>query len=139
MNSVESDLELGKMEDLVNDKTSNNPNMEAALLVKSRATNKLMSGLDASWLSQNVQINKNFGSSTYMVLDILDDSSELAPVWRYFGSMEGTFRMYPSTQIPQAYDPAQRGWFRQAVGETAKTFISTPYEDAFGMGYIALE
>jgi len=50
--------------------------------------------------------------------------------------MEGTFRMYPSTQIPQAYDPAQRGWFRQALGDKSKTFISTPYEDAFGMGYL---
>merc|ERR1719186_2336215 len=39
-------------------------------------------------------------------------------------------------QIPQAYDPAQRGWFRQAIGGEEKTFISTPYEDAFGMGYL---
>ena len=139
MNSVESDMELGKMDDLVNDKTSINPNMETTLLAKSTATNKLMSGLDASWLSQNDQLTKNFGSSTDLVLDMLDDSGELAPVWRYFGSMEGTFRMYPSTQIPQAYDPSQRGWFRQASGVTANTFISTPYEDAFGMGYTELD
>ena len=139
MNSVESDMELEKMEDLVNGKTSINPNMETTLLEKSTATNKVMSGLDASWLSQNAQLTNNFGSSTDMVLDMFDESSELAPVWRYFGSMEGTFRMYPSTQIPQAYDPAQRGWFRQALGDKSKTFISTPYEDAFGMGYRALD
>merc|ERR1712167_191813 len=96
---------------------------------------------DSSWLKQNDHLTSFFtgffgGVSTHMVLDILDGSAELIPVWRYFGSMDGTFRMYPSTQLPQAYDPAQRGWFRQAVGDEQKTFISTPYEDAFGMGYL---
>ena len=51
--------------------------------------------------------------------------------------MEGTFRVWPSIQLAQAYDPAQRGWFIEAMrGDKATTYISAPYEDAFGMGYL---
>ena len=94
------------------------------------------------WLSQNEVFSLKFGfhgTTSDMVLRTENESVELAPVSRYFGSMEGTFRLYPSTRVAQAYDPAQRGWFRQAIADKSKTFISTPYEDAFGMDYGALK
>ena len=144
--SVENEQELVSMNNLVNDETITNKwgsmiTMETSMMAKNLAANAVMSGFDASWLSQNDKLILRLGfykNTPDMVLDISGDSGEMAPVWRYFGSMDGTFRMYPSTQIAQAYDPAQRGWFRQAIGDKSKTFISTPYEDAFGMGYSAL-
>ena len=142
VNFAESDQEIVQMEDFVNDKIETNANMKTGVIAKSMATNKMMSGFDASWLSQNEVLSLKvgfYGTTPDMVLETENESVELAPVWRFFGSMEGTFRLYPSTQVAQAYDPAQRSWFRQAIADKSKTFISTPYEDAFGMGYGALK
>ena len=137
MTENETDIELQKMDDLLNGIAENHANLDPTLIETSRATNIIMSGLDANWRNQDYKLADLLGSSSEMVINYNDASSELVPVWRYFGSIEGTFRVWPNTQLAQAYDPAQRGWFAQALrGEEGTTFISTPYIDAFGMGYL---
>lgn len=133
----ETEVELGRMNDLINGVVDSHANLQNDVVGKTRATNYIMSGLDSNWKTQDTELLKLFGSSSSMVIDTNNADSEVIPVWRYFGSIEGTFRVWPSTQLAQAYDPAQRGWFTQALrGVKGTTFISAPYIDAFGMGYL---
>ena len=148
LTSVEQENELKNMNLLANGAGNYDSlyptmvRMDQNMLAKSSATNAVMSKFDSAWLSQNDGLRLKvgfYGTTPDMTLDVSNDFGEMTPVWRYFGSMDGTFRLYPSTQVAQAYDPTQRSWFRQAIGDGSKTLVSTPYEDAFGMGYGALE
>jgi len=37
-------------------------------------------------------------------------------LYRYIGTREGVYRMFPSTPLPKEYDPTARPWYRSAVG-----------------------
>jgi len=133
----ETDTEIDMMSKLLNGQATSHANLDSNLIDVSRATNVITSALDIQWKSQDDKLFKEYGSSTEMIVDLLNQDNELVPVWRYFGSIEGTLRVWPSIQLAQGYDPAQRGWFIEAMrGDASTTYISAPYEDAFGMGYI---
>ena len=97
MTENETTIELEKMADLLNDVAQNHANLDPELIETSRATNFIMSGLDVKWRDQDNKLYDYFGSSSDMVIDKENADSELVPVWRYFGSIEGTFRVWPNT------------------------------------------
>ena len=35
-------------------------------------------------------------------------------VWRYFGTPQGVFRIYPGVEMPKFYDPSTRPWYEVA-------------------------
>nr|WP_286189967.1 methyl-accepting chemotaxis protein [Labrenzia sp. R4_2] len=48
----------------------------------------------------------------------------------YFGAQEdGTFTIWPETNLPEGYDPRVRPWYKDAVAENGPT-ITAPYQDA---------
>jgi len=101
----------------------------------------LSSEFDAVWQEQDKVLDTLYSGGLLAALDM--STQEAIPVWRYYGSMDGTFRLYPGAKVAQQYDPIDRPWFSRALTDaqsnpdkTPATFISTPYLDAFGMGYI---
>lgn len=47
----------------------------------------------------------------------------------YLGTDDGTFDVFPQTQMPDGFDPRSRPWFVQARG-AAQTHLTEPYIDA---------
>ena len=35
-------------------------------------------------------------------------------LWRYFGSEQGVFRIFPGVELPKLYEPSQRPWYEMA-------------------------
>ena len=66
MTQNETDMELEKMNELLNDVTNNNPNLDPNLIATTRATNVVISGLDATWRDQDDKITDQLGSSSSM-------------------------------------------------------------------------
>eukprot|EP00761_Pharyngomonas_kirbyi_P005291 gb/GECH01005296.1/.p1 GENE.gb/GECH01005296.1/~~gb/GECH01005296.1/.p1 ORF type:complete len:1239 (+),score=289.74 gb/GECH01005296.1/:1-3717(+) len=57
-------------------------------------------------------------------------------VWRYLGTNRGVFRIYPGTPSNKTFDPTERVWYQQSLGNKNRFTISTPYIDALGAGRI---
>ncbi|XP_078487608.1 VWFA and cache domain-containing protein 1-like [Ciona intestinalis] len=51
-------------------------------------------------------------------------------LWRYIGTKEGVFRMYPGTELPKNFDPVVRPWYEHALANRDKFVITPPYRDA---------
>lgn len=91
--------------------------------------------LDAAWKAQDADLSTQY-SSEKAKKELKIETDVPIAVWRYFGSADGTHRTWPGVQITAAYDPTMRPWYRLAMTDTSKTFLSAPYVDAFGMGYV---
>ena len=50
--------------------------------------------------------------------------------WRYIGTAEGTFRIFPGAAFPVEYNPTARPWYNRALSFRGSNAISTPYKDA---------
>ena len=47
-----------------------------------------------------------------------NSSNSSAVLWRYFGTPQGVFRIYPGVEMPKLYEPSSRPWY-----ETAKALL----------------
>ncbi|MCY3414725.1 MAG: HAMP domain-containing protein [Candidatus Heimdallarchaeota archaeon] len=68
---------------------------------------------------------------------LLEENPDFA--WLYVGFQEeGLFRIFPGSQVSSTreYDPRDRTWYIGAVAEQGSTFITEPYLDAFGQGWM---
>ncbi|CAK8683749.1 unnamed protein product [Clavelina lepadiformis] len=50
-------------------------------------------------------------------------------LFRYIGTREGVFRLYPGSQEPKDFDPVTREWYRNALLNRGKYAVTPPYED----------
>merc|ERR1712159_203462 len=91
--------------------------------------------LDVAWKAQDTELDGIYASDKAKTTIQIGTDVPIA-VWRYYGSSDGTIRLWPGIHIAQNYDPTVRPWYRLAMTNTDKTFLSTPYLDAFGMGYV---
>lgn len=53
---------------------------------------------------------------------------------RYVGTAGGVFRTYPGAAFPADFDHTVRPWYLRAMAFPGQPVISTPYEDAGGLG-----
>ncbi len=48
----------------------------------------------------------------------------------YFATTDGKFDIYPSSKMPEGFDPRERPWYKQAVDNKGKVIITLPFTDA---------
>lgn len=81
-------------------------------------------------------IASNVGGAHWLSTVSGADSVAGYTVWRYFGSSNGVFRMFPGSPSKPLYNPMQRPWYSRALTNKGSNAISTPYEDANGAGTV---
>ncbi|MFT4415823.1 methyl-accepting chemotaxis protein [Fredinandcohnia humi] len=47
----------------------------------------------------------------------------------YTGTKDGKMVLYPNSSLPEGFDPRERDWYKQAIDNSGKAFITEPYED----------
>jgi methyl-accepting chemotaxis protein len=52
----------------------------------------------------------------------------------YYGLNDGKMLLVPEENLPEGYDPRQRGWYKAALESNGQAIISDPYEDAVQKG-----
>ncbi|WXR61327.1 methyl-accepting chemotaxis protein [Peptostreptococcaceae bacterium AGR-M142] len=60
--------------------------------------------------------------------DIIKKESNILAI--YFGTTDSNMYIKPDTDLPDGYDPVQRGWYKQAISENSLIWTQ-PYVDAF--------
>ena len=118
-----------------------------------KASVKILSNLDQIWQEQDQFFMMHADDLAAMSYDLenvaniaasTDSASFTANaqkplpvgVWRYFGAADGSFRIIPGIEIADNYDPTLRPWYKLAMTNPDQTLITTPYADAFGMGFV---
>lgn len=104
-----------------------------------RASAFITESLDAQWLAQDQYYQSLFETGDFDQTSFefsQSNSPTPMPVWRYFATTTGAIRVYPAVTLADDYDPTHRDWFKLAMTNPNKLFITTPYLDGFGMGYV---
>ncbi|MCT4509377.1 MAG: methyl-accepting chemotaxis protein [Tepidibacter sp.] len=96
-------------------------------------------GRGANLLGQNINfkdIATNPEHEPYLY-DLLKAYKESSPeiLHIYMGTEQGNMKIYPSVDLPEGYDPRERGWY-QSVKEKQSENISNPYQDAAAGGLV---
>ncbi|KAI8511664.1 hypothetical protein Bbelb_107640 [Branchiostoma belcheri] len=55
-------------------------------------------------------------------------------VWRYVGTRNGMFRIFPGISLDRRYDPTQQGWYKRALSRPDDYTFSRPVPSPFGGG-----
>ncbi|KAI8511662.1 hypothetical protein Bbelb_107620 [Branchiostoma belcheri] len=55
-------------------------------------------------------------------------------VWRYVGTRNGMFRIFPGIALDRRYDPTQQGWYKRALSRPNDYTFSRPVPSPFGGG-----
>ncbi|KAI8511659.1 hypothetical protein Bbelb_107590 [Branchiostoma belcheri] len=55
-------------------------------------------------------------------------------VWRYVGTRNGMFRIFPGIALDRRYDPTQQGWYKRALSRPNDYTFSRPVPSTFGGG-----
>nr|XP_026693365.1 VWFA and cache domain-containing protein 1-like isoform X2 [Ciona intestinalis] len=50
-------------------------------------------------------------------------------IWRYFGSHEGVFRIFPAVEMFKSYDHTTQGWYKTAIHNKDRIIITPVYQD----------
>lgn len=54
----------------------------------------------------------------------------------YLGLEDGRMFVYPDLELPDGYDPRERGWYKSALENNGQLFWTEPYVDAFTGEYV---
>jgi len=101
------------------------------------ADSRISEELDHVWQQQDVFMEDLFNQNRLTAEYVIgNDNPVPITVWRYFGMASGSMRVYPAISLPVNYDPTARPWYKLAMTDPDKTFLSAPYIDAFGMGFV---
>ncbi|XP_078490207.1 uncharacterized protein LOC144746834 [Ciona intestinalis] len=50
-------------------------------------------------------------------------------IWRYFGSHDGVFRIFPAVEMFKSYDHTTQGWYKTAIHNKDRIIITPVYQD----------
>ncbi|XP_066284021.1 VWFA and cache domain-containing protein 1-like [Branchiostoma lanceolatum] len=60
--------------------------------------------------------------------------SDADSVWRYVGTRNGMFRIFPGIAVDRRYDPTQQAWYMRALSRPQDYTFSRPVPSPFGGG-----
>ncbi|XP_028405667.1 uncharacterized protein LOC114528242 isoform X2 [Dendronephthya gigantea] len=65
-----------------------------------------------------------------------DKKDDESVMWRYVGTDSGVYRRYPGSTLSENLNYKTRPWYRQAVMNSGKAFLSHPFKDPYGRGQV---
>jgi len=76
---------------------------------------------------ENINNEGNHTVAMNVLEDLKVNSEDL--ISTYFASKDKQFFLYPKAELPEGYDPTVREWYKEAVSNPTKTYVTEPYQD----------